>query len=311
LEGGNVAYHPIGVVADRTGLTPDVIRVWERRYGVVEPSRGSGGQRQYSDADVERLLLLKQATQGGRGIGSVAGLGLEELAELVRSDQEARSSREDGAVVEVPDLDLDEAIELAKRIDGERLEDLLRKSAAILGVPRFLEGAVAPLLRRVGDEWHAGQMTVAQEHLVTATVHRVVVSVLGTLPREGGAPILLVAGLAGERHEMGGLLVAAVAASEGWRVIYLGANLPALEIVGAAVQSGARAVALSLVYVEDGERTVAEVRMVRDGLPRSVPLLLGGVGARDLGELLRHPGTYMPEGFGGLRQALRAWSDRN
>src|SRR5687768_12427129 len=75
--------HPIGVVADRTGLSPDVLRVWERRYGVVEPQRSAGGQRLYSDADVERLVLLHRATRGGHGISHVASLSRAKLEDLV------------------------------------------------------------------------------------------------------------------------------------------------------------------------------------------------------------------------------------
>src|SRR5512140_1095660 len=76
--------HPIGVVAERTGLTPDVLRVWERRYGVVEPRRSPGGQRIYSDADIERLALLHRATRGGHGISHVASLSTAKLEEIVR-----------------------------------------------------------------------------------------------------------------------------------------------------------------------------------------------------------------------------------
>ena len=80
--------HPIRVVARRTGLTPDVLRAWEKRYKAVEPDRSSG-RRLYSDADVDRLLLLRRATLGGRSIGQVAGLSTAELEELTRADDEA------------------------------------------------------------------------------------------------------------------------------------------------------------------------------------------------------------------------------
>src|SRR6202035_4511197 len=89
-NGNRVGRHPIGVVAERTGLTPDVLRVWERRYRAVEPTRTEGGQRLYSDADIERLRLMYLATGAGRGISQVARLDTEELTRLVREDAEAR-----------------------------------------------------------------------------------------------------------------------------------------------------------------------------------------------------------------------------
>src|SRR5829696_5654503 len=85
--------HPIAVVAERTGLSHDLLRVWERRYGVVAPTRGPGGQRLYSDADIERLALLHAATRAGRSISQVAGLTDEALAELLDEDLAARERR--------------------------------------------------------------------------------------------------------------------------------------------------------------------------------------------------------------------------
>src|SRR5512141_1849871 len=85
--------HPIAVVAERTGLSQDVLRVWERRYDAVQPVRSPGGQRHYSDADIERLSLLRAATGAGRSIGQVARLPTEAIAALVADDAAARSRR--------------------------------------------------------------------------------------------------------------------------------------------------------------------------------------------------------------------------
>src|SRR5512132_1147185 len=92
-EPADTPRHPIAVVAERTGLSQDVLRVWERRYGVVTPTRGPGGQRLYTDADVERLALLNAATRAGRGIGQVAGLTTDAIASLVDEDIAARERR--------------------------------------------------------------------------------------------------------------------------------------------------------------------------------------------------------------------------
>ena len=82
--------HPIAVVTERTGLSQDVLRIWERRYRAVVPTRGPGGQRLYSDADIERLTLLHDATRAGRGISRVANLADDALAALVDEDVAAR-----------------------------------------------------------------------------------------------------------------------------------------------------------------------------------------------------------------------------
>jgi DNA-binding transcriptional MerR regulator/methylmalonyl-CoA mutase cobalamin-binding subunit len=300
--------HPIGVVAERTGLSPEVLRVWERRYEVVDPARAPGGQRLYSDDDVERLRLLRRATQGGRSIGGIARLSMEDLARLVRDDDEARARREpDGAPEAPPPESLAEAVELTRSLDGARLETLLRRAIAVQGVPRFLESVAAPLLRRIGEEWHAGTITPAQEHLATRVVQRVVMGALAELGVTDDAPAFLVAGPAGERHEMGALLAAAAAASEGWRVVYLGTDLPAADIAEAARASGARAVGMSLVFMEDRRRLLAELRDLRERLPLSIPLVIGGRAATSIEGELRQTGAHLVADLDALRATLRGW----
>jgi MerR family transcriptional regulator, light-induced transcriptional regulator len=302
--------HPIGVVAERTGITQELLRVWERRYGAVTPLRSEGGQRLYSNADVERLRLLRRATQGGRPIGAVARLPLPELARLVSEDEAERGVRERGRGAGFPgmEMDLDAALEHARALDAGALEVLLRRTAALMGAAEFLERMVAPFLRRIGEEWHAGRLSPAREHAATGVVQRVVSGVLGQMSPPDDAPVFLVGGPAGDRHEMGSLLAAATAAAERWRVIYLGPDLPARDIVEAAASSGARAVGLSVVFVDDRERVLRELREVRERLPASVPLVIGGGAAAPLEGELEHPSTRVVADLEGLRAALRGWS---
>src|SRR6476659_8315920 len=148
--------HPIGVVAERTGLTPDVLRVWERRYQVVEPKRSPGGQRIYSDADIERLSLLHRATRGGHGISHVAPLSKAKLEDIVR---ETESSVTGAPAVFIPagepDSLVDQAIALTDALDPSGLESLLRRSLSRYGLVTFIDSIAAPFLREVGEQWHS------------------------------------------------------------------------------------------------------------------------------------------------------------
>jgi MerR family transcriptional regulator, light-induced transcriptional regulator len=301
--------HPIGVVAERTGLSPELIRVWERRYGVVEPTRDESGQRFYSDAEVERLLLLRQATQGGRGISQVAGLTTEQLATLVRDDNRARAGRDAGRTME-EDVELEASLRYARELDGEKLERQLKRRVAVMGLSRFVEGPVSTLLRKVGDEWHAGRLTPAQEHLATAVVQRVLIGTLASISPAEGAPVFLIGGLPGDRHEVGGLLAASIAAVEGWRVVYLGPDLPPGEIADAARASGAQMVGLSALYVSDIARTVRDLGALRELLPASVPLLVGGAAAPSIVEAVGHPGIQSVPSLETLGNTLRVWAGR-
>jgi DNA-binding transcriptional MerR regulator/methylmalonyl-CoA mutase cobalamin-binding subunit len=295
-----VPRHPIGVAAERTGLSTDVIRVWERRYGVVEPARSEADQRLYSDADVERLRLLRRATEGGRSIGQVAALAPEALAELVREDEAGRwkpEEREPGMPA------VEELVELAKSLDGVGLEAALRRSLLATGLAGFGEGVAAPLLRRIGDGWHAGEVTPAQEHLASVAVRRVLESVGGG--GEGG-PTAVVATLSEERHEAGALLAAAAAELAGWRVVYLGADLPPADLAAAATSAGARAVCASVVYAPDPAEVVARFRELRARLPDGVEVYAGGGAAGELRETLERFGIRCPADIGALREALEA-----
>jgi DNA-binding transcriptional MerR regulator/methylmalonyl-CoA mutase cobalamin-binding subunit len=275
-----VTQHPIAVVAERTGISQDVLRAWERRYGVVRPGRGAGGQRLYTDADVERLRLLNEATRGGRSISLVATLPTETLAQLVADDVAARERHAEPTATSGNSAELViVALTLARSLDATALDEELRRAAARMGTSAFVESVAAPLLRRVGDEWHAGRLTPAQEHLVSSTVHDIVVGVMRSFPQQKGAPKLLCATLTGERHVIGAALVGAAAAVDGWSVLYLGADLPTEEIARAARIAGVRAVAVSVVYPEHRKTVLAELRSLRTQLPASIRLFAGGAGA--------------------------------
>jgi MerR family transcriptional regulator, light-induced transcriptional regulator len=294
--------HPIRVVAERTGLSPDVLRAWEMRYGVVRPGRSEGGHRLYSDRDVERLNLLRRVTEPGRAIGQVAELETPELTALARKDEEARAAVRDGggeAEEAVAARAIAEALAAVEKLDPERLDRALRGSALQLGTIRYLEGVVAPFLREIGRLWHEESLRPAHEHLASVGVRRVLEWIAANQGHEKGRPRVVIGTPAGEHHEMGALLAAIAAESAGWEPIYLGPNLPADEIAQAALWTGARAVALSAVYAPHPAAFEAEIRDIRARLAPRVTLLLGGSAALGANGAAKRPGVLpvsdMPE----------------
>jgi MerR family transcriptional regulator, light-induced transcriptional regulator len=276
--------HPMGVVVQRTGLTPHVLRAWERRYGAVTPGRTEGGQRLYSDTDVLRLRLLKRATEGGRAIGAVAAMPTEEVARLVGED--ARAQENGGGALAVagragePEVEraLRLCLEAAERLDGGGLRAELMRSAVRVSVWDFVSGVVHPLLVRLGELWEAGALRPAQEHVVSAAVRQVLDWLLADLAVGEAGPLLVLGTVDGELHEFGSMLAGVVATDAGWRVLYLGASLPAAELALAAERSGARAVGVSVVSQEgsDAARAGRELATLRALLPAGVHLWVGG-----------------------------------
>jgi DNA-binding transcriptional MerR regulator/methylmalonyl-CoA mutase cobalamin-binding subunit len=302
------ARHPIGVVAERTGLSQDLLRVWERRYRAVEPSRTLDGQRVYSDADVERLRLLRLATKAGRSIRQVAPLTTDELANLVRDDEAARQQLTRGAeggVIETARKDVNRALELTRGVNEPHLESFLRRAAAGLGIPVFLDALVAPFLRRMADERESGHLTHVQERVATATIQRVLEGAIQFLGAPPHAPNLILATPIGEQNVMGSVLAAAAAAAAGWHVTNLGADLAAGDIADAAHAVDARMVVVNVVRT-DGDRVVTELRSLRARLPAAVVLVAGGPGALALAPDLRGDGIHVVADLAELRAALRA-----
>jgi methanogenic corrinoid protein MtbC1 len=272
--------HPIQVVARRTGLTADLLRVWEKRYAAVAPGRSPTKRRLYSDADVRRLLLLRRATLGGRRIGQIAGLSTDELEALVASDEAAAAAapRAPGTSrSRAPrDSHLAACLDAVRSLDADALEAALSGAAVALGTPELTRTVVVPLMQTLGDEWREGKARVFEEHLASAMVRSALGALRVAQTPEPGAPELIVTTPSGQVHELGALMAASMGASQGWKVTYLGPNLPAEEIVAAAERRGARAVALSVVFPADDARLYDELRRLRRLLPDRVTILVGG-----------------------------------
>lgn len=301
------AIHPIGVAARRAGITPDVIRAWERRYGVVDPARDDAGRRVYTSENVRRLQLLARATEGGHSIGQVAALSTSDLEDLVREDEVARGAST--PTVRAPDA-AEDAVEGAmarvRALDAPGLEALLLRLAAVQGVPILLKATVVPLFRAIGEEWHDGRLSPAQEHLASASVRDILARLLAGVPVPTGAPGMVVATPAGERHEIGALLATATATLEGWRVVHLGSDLAAAEIAAAARRTRARAVAVSAVYAPQPEALRDELLALREELPDDVTLLVGGPASSSLAGDLEVPGALVLTDLEELATHLRA-----
>jgi DNA-binding transcriptional MerR regulator/methylmalonyl-CoA mutase cobalamin-binding subunit len=277
MEPDLVPRHPIRVVARRTGLTTATIRAWERRYGAVAPVRSAGGQRLYTDRDLARLDLLRRLTDMGRSISVVAALSPEDAAALLAEDRAAATESERALTADdAPNSWTDQAYQRLRALDDEGLDSTLRRALATLGAHRFLRGVAAPLLRHVGTGWMAGEVTAAQEHLGSAVIDRILAEVAAQAAMNEGGARLVVGTLPGERHAFGARLVAAVAALEGWRVSYLGADLPPDEIAAAAAALGANVVAISMVADEPLAANERALVTLRQGLDSEVELLVGG-----------------------------------
>lgn len=302
-----VKRHPIRVVARRTGLTRDVLRAWEHRYGAVSPLRTPGGQRLYSDADIERLRLLRHAIEAGRRIGQLADLTRDELARLVQEDERAslhvidadRVARRQAA----PERFLAQCLAAVHDMDALELDAVLCRAAASLEAMSLIDHVITPLMIEIGDLWWDDKLLPGHERMVTGVVRRTLDNLRRSVQQAEGLG-LVVATPSGQHHEIGAMLAAAAAAAEGWRVTYLGANLPASSIAMAAERTGAVAVALSLIYPADDPALAGELRTLRAALPDEIMLIVGGRSAAGYRATLDEIGALWLPDAAALRSAL-------
>lgn len=304
--------HPIQVVAKRTGLTADVLRVWEKRYAVVEPGRSSGGHRLYSDQDVEHLGLLHRAVTAGRRISRVADLPVADLKALVRGDDDAAVERRregEQTLSAAPTVHLAAGLRAVEALDARGLEKSLMRAAVALSAPMLLEDVLGPLLQSIGESWEDGKLSPGQEHLATAVIRRVLESLANSAMPGADAPGLVVATPTGQIHEFGALFVSAAAATQGWRVTYLGTDLPASDIADLARGTSASAIAVSLVFPQDDPRVAEQLRQLRAEIGPAMPILAGGRAAESYREAIDASGSRIVSSLADLYATLASIED--
>ena len=239
----------IAALAQRTGVPPDTLRKWEQRYQILQPDRTKGGQRRYSERDVARVQWLRERIDEGYRIGVAASL-------LGTLDVEpARTPRDH--------------LQAMLRAEPSEVGLLLDQSFALLGVDQTLELVVRPLLENVGERWAAGELTVADEHLISEAVRSRLGHLLGD-PGGGVRGVAVLACAPGERHELGLMMAAIALRRDGWKVVYLGADTPLAAAVALVRRLSARFLGLSIGLHEHARGLE---------LPGDVTVVVGGLGS--------------------------------
>lgn len=252
-------------------MSVDVVRVWERRYGAIRPERTEGGTRLYSDADVSRLNRLRQAVELGHSISQAARLSESELDELIAVSEPVQSEPDPHSSVRERFINAIQSMEVAAA------EKELSLAATFYPASEFVKKIVAPILHEVGDRWAHREFGIAHEHLATGLLRGMLSSLMRLHSSSTRGEALVLGTLAGERHEFGLLLAGLLAAAKGWRVVYLGVEVPAAELALAARLTGARVLAISIPTSQLS--TSDELASLAKLLPASIRVWLGGAAA--------------------------------
>ena len=266
----------IAAVERDVGLSKDVLRVWERRYGFPVPNRDPHGERLYPAAQVLRLRLLKRLMDLGHRPGRLMSTPVEKLEALAAGSHDVKAADADAGWHE-----LDELFALVRHHDAGAYLQAMQQRLARHGLRQFVLDTVAPLTVQIGFAWQQGQLQVFEEHLFTELTARVLRQAIATVPG-GSEPRVLLTTLPKEPHEMGLLMVEAVLSLEGAQCISLGTQMPLMEIVDAVAAHQVDVVALSFSAAFPARQTRALLEQLRAALPGPAELWAGGAGVRKL-----------------------------
>jgi len=300
--------YPIKVVSQMTGLSVFVIRAWEKRYDVVRPERTETNRRLYSEEDIEKLKLLNNAINKGHSIGGIAHLSVSELRSILERNSTALNVPTELSKEKFFDTEsiLKNCMEAVKSYDGKKLSTILLKASSKMSQPQLIENLIIPLVYEIGDLWHEGDIRVANEHLASAIIRSFLTSLIEQHIPSENAPIIISATPRGQDHELGALIAGVTAASVGYKVIYLGPNLPVEEIAAVTDNLDAKVVALSIVYPNDDPQLKLDLVNLKKMLPGKTSLIVGGRAAKGYLDILDKIGAIKVNDTKQLRVELEA-----
>lgn len=304
------AHYLISTVSKRSGVKSDLVRAWERRYQAVNPTRTDGGHRVYTDLDIARLKLLNHATNNGHSISQIANLSLDQLKALVKKESDMvagsieKSPPPNGNRLHVAEDYVQKCYAAVLAFDAHTLESHFENAIVELGTELFIEKLLNPLLTLIGDRWRTGELRPVHEHMASAIVRSLTYILRNNNPCSPDAPKMIVTTPINQLHELGALLAGIIAELKGWKVTYLGANLPAEEIAAAVRFTNAVAVTISISYKGDELMITKELRRLRILIGNDVALVVGGRAAGHYEAVLDQVGVLKINSYDHFKEIL-------
>ncbi|MDX1511658.1 MAG: MerR family transcriptional regulator [Nitriliruptorales bacterium] len=262
----------IGEFSERVGVTPDLLRAWERRYGLLQPERSSGGFRLYTREDIERVERMRELLDGGLSAAEAARQAIEEQ----QSPAQPIGVPARPADPDVLEQSAEQLVSALERFNEPAAQEIIDTLVATWGIEVVMRDVLMPVMVRIGERWEEGTLTVGQEHFAAGLVRGRLLS-LARGWGQGIGPRAILATPPGEDHDLGLVAFGLALWRRGWSISLLGANTPADAIVAAVEQLTPDALVLSAVKRERLlaiEAAIAEVG-------RRVPVAIGGHGADD------------------------------
>ncbi|HNP85871.1 MAG: B12-binding domain-containing protein [Chloroflexi bacterium SZAS-1] len=256
-------------VSRETGVPPDTFRAWERRYGVPRPQRTAGGHRLYSERDMAIIRWLRERTDEGVNISHAVMLLSNTLDEVAIEPEHNSESRAIDNLIE-------EFIQSLTEFDMLRAERLLSESFSLYPFEQVLLDLIQPAMIEVGERWHRGEINVAVEHFATQFVRRKLAGLMNVFEGSSHRSTIVVGCAPSELHDLGMLMASLFLVRRGWHVVYLGPQVPIVDLLETIKQVRPQLICLSASTME----TATELAMVGRALHEAAPEVLFGYGGR-------------------------------
>ncbi|MBL8491013.1 MAG: MerR family transcriptional regulator, partial [Rhodocyclaceae bacterium] len=273
----------IQILERELGISKDVLRKWETRYGFPNPIRDGRGERCYPVDQVERLRIVKRLIDGGRRPGAVIGLDLADLRVLAEGDRSCIDAFHESI------------FEMLRRQDFVALRCELIAARERQGLESFIVDTVAPLTEAVGEAWTLGLLAVYEEHLYSEVIQGLLRESIAGEFRPDGSPRFVVATPPGESHGLGILMLQALLARRGAHCLSLGTEAPMHEVAAAAEAQKADVVGLSFSLAFPTRRIANLLLDLRRRVPSGIEIWAGGRGTHRVARIPH--GTLKVEGF--------------
>lgn len=301
------AKYNIKSVSQRTGVAPVTLRAWERRYQILIPKRAENGYRLYSERDLALLIWLKHQVDSGISISSAVtdfrtnlnkGIWPEAIVETTAPLPSKQST--------TPPADfIKQLFEALIKHDESLASTVFEEALASFHLITLFESIISPVLVEIGEAWFNGKILVATEHFASGFLRTKLMAIYQSLPLQSGQPYVMVGGAPGELHEIGILMIAILMREAGYRVEYLGPDLPLEDLAHYAADEKPNMIILSATLKDSVSDLVGFDQMLRHARTKPVFGFGGPAFNRHPDLITRTPGVYLGSNFSQSLQTVQ------
>jgi MerR family transcriptional regulator, light-induced transcriptional regulator len=297
----------IKMAAKLSGVSELSIRSWEGRYSAINPNRTDTNRRLYSDSDIEKLILLKKLTQHGHSIGNLASMEIPVLSDLLFKIELAKPGNSQINLSEEESI-INNCIDVIRQFDDRQFLGLLNEASVKYSRPDLMEKVLLPLMIKIGEYWESGMLRVSHEHFTSAVIIKFLNTLTDGFQIPDNAPRIIITTPEGQYHEVGALIGASLAASDGWRTTFLGASLSAEDIAAVVTQLNTRTIFLSIIYPGDNPSLNTQLKKLREMVGDKVYVIVSGNGVNGYKNIMSELGfrtTHSPKHFREVLKSVR------